>query len=63
MKKIFFILVLNFLCLIANSQQLPHYTMYMLNEVVVNPAALSLEKENKTDLSLIFLALAYCHSS
>ena len=46
MKNIF-LLVLNFLCLIANSQQLPHYTMYMLNEVVVNPAALSLEKENK----------------
>ena len=52
MKKIFFILVLNFLCLIVNSQQLPHYTMYMLNEVVVNPAALSLEKENKITLML-----------
>ena len=46
MKKLLSIILLLFSYLV-NGQQLPHYSLYMLNEVIVNPAALSLEKENK----------------
>ena len=53
MKKILTILLLSFASSIfVNAQQLPHYSLYMLNEVIVNPAALSKEKDNKITLML-----------
>ena len=51
MKKLLSIMLLLFSYLV-NGQQLPHYSLYMLNEVIVNPAALSLEKENKITFML-----------
>ena len=51
MKRLFTILLfLSFF--FSQGQQLPHYSLYMLNEVIVNPAALSLEKENKITFML-----------
>jgi type IX secretion system PorP/SprF family membrane protein len=38
MKKIFYIYSLLLIGFIANAQQLPQYTQYMLNEMAINPA-------------------------
>ena len=52
MKKSIIFLIFSISCVILNAQQLPHYSMYMLNEVIINPAALSKEKNNKVVLML-----------
>lgn len=51
MKRFLSILFILFF-FFGKGQQLPHYSLYMLNEVIVNPAALSLEKENKITFML-----------
>jgi len=52
MKNIILILLVSFLSTLGFAQQLPHYSLYMLNEVIINPAALSKEKDNKLTLML-----------
>ena len=52
MKKIIIILLFSFASTLIFAQQLPHYSMYMLNEVIINPAALSKEKDNKLTLMI-----------
>jgi hypothetical protein len=52
MRNIILILFISCLSSIGYGQQLPHYSLYMLNEVVINPAALSKEKDNKLTLML-----------
>ena len=46
-RKIIILLFLSYMSTIVFGQQLPHYSLYMLNEVIVNPAALSKEESNK----------------
>ena len=52
MRKIILILLIAFISTLGYGQQLPHYSLYMLNEVIINPAALSKEKDNKLTLML-----------
>ena len=52
MRNIILILFIAFISTIGYGQQLPHYSLYMLNEVIINPAALSKEKDNKLTLML-----------
>ncbi len=52
MRKIILILLIASASTFSYAQQLPHYSLYMLNEVVINPAALSKEKDNKLTLML-----------
>jgi type IX secretion system PorP/SprF family membrane protein len=52
MKKAIIFLIFSIFFTFLNAQQLPHYSMYMLNEVIINPAALSKEKNNKATLML-----------
>jgi len=52
MRKIILILLIVSASTFSYGQQLPHYSLYMLNEVVINPAALSKEKDNKLTLML-----------
>jgi len=52
MRKIILILLIASASTFSYGQQLPHYSLYMLNEVVINPAALSKEKDNKLTLML-----------
>ena len=47
MRKVITILLFSFLSSLIYGQQLPQYSLYMLNEVIINPAALSKEKDNK----------------
>ena len=44
-KRIFILIVLAFWC-IESAQQLPHYSLYMFNDVIVNPSRL-VDKDNK----------------
>ncbi len=46
-RKIIILFFLSYMSTILLGQQLPHYSLYMLNEVIVNPAALSKEESNK----------------
>lgn len=52
MKKIIIFLFICFAPSLIYGQQLPHYSLYMLNESIINPAALSKEKDNKLTLML-----------
>jgi len=52
MRNIILILLIAFISTLGYGQQLPHYSLYMLNEVIINPAALSKEKDNKLTLML-----------
>lgn len=52
MKKIIIILFISFSSTLIFGQQLPYYSLYTLNEVIINPAALSKEKSNKLILML-----------
>ena len=52
MKKLIVILLLSYTSTLLYAQQLPHYSLYMLNEVVVNPAALSKEEYNSITFML-----------
>ena len=52
MRNIILILLICLSSILAFGQQLPHYSLYMLNEVIINPSALSKEKENKLTFML-----------
>ena len=52
MRNIILILLISFLSTLGYGQQLPHYSLYMLNEVIINPSSLSKEKDNKLTLML-----------
>ena len=52
MRKIILILLIAFISTLGYGQQLPHYSLYMLNEVIINPSSLSKEKDNKLTLML-----------
>ena len=52
MRNIILILLIAFISTLGYGQQLPHYSLYMLNEVIINPSALSKEKDNKLTLML-----------
>ena len=51
-KRIFILSVLTFLCFALKAQQLPHYSLHMLNDVIVNPSRLIGETENKITLMI-----------
>lgn len=51
MKKILTILLVGF-AFVSNAQQLPHYSLYMLNEAIINPASLSSNTENELTIML-----------
>ena len=38
--------------MLAFSQQMPHYSLYMLNDVVVNPSLISTKSENQVALMI-----------
>ena len=44
--------MLTFLCFALKAQQLPHYSLYMLNDVIVNPSRLVGETDNKITLMI-----------
>ncbi|MBE51124.1 MAG: hypothetical protein CMP51_05480 [Flavobacteriales bacterium] len=48
MKRIFFIIV--FIPMVIFAQQLPHYSLYMLNDAVINPALISSKPQNQVAL-------------
>lgn len=52
MRNIILILLICLSSILAFGQQLPHYSLYMLNEVIINPSALTKEKENKLTFML-----------
>jgi type IX secretion system PorP/SprF family membrane protein len=49
-RKVYFTLVTCFVCFAALSQQLPHYTQYVLNNFILNPAVAGIE--NYTDVKI-----------
>ena len=51
MKKTLTLLLLGFVTL-SNAQQLPQYSLYMLNEALINPASLSSKTDNQITLML-----------
>ena len=51
-KRIFILSMLTFLCFALKAQQLPHYSLYMLNDVIVNPSRLVGETDNKITLMI-----------
>ena len=51
-KRIFILSMLTFLCFALKAQQLPHYSLHMLNDVIVNPSRLIGETENKITLMI-----------
>ena len=51
MKKILTILLVGF-AFVSNAQQLPHYSLYILNEAIINPASLSSKTENELTIML-----------
>jgi type IX secretion system PorP/SprF family membrane protein len=51
-KRIFILVVLSYMSLALKAQQLPHYSLYMLNDVIVNPSRLVGENENKITLMI-----------
>ena len=50
MKKIFFIVCLVVVATLVKAQQRPHYTQYILNQYIINPAITGIE--NYTDLKM-----------
>ena len=50
MKKIFFIVSLVMMAALVKAQQRPHYTQYILNQYILNPALTGIE--NYTDLKI-----------
>ena len=52
MKILKCILLLLMLPMLAFSQQMPHYSLYMLNDVVVNPSLISTKSENQVALMI-----------
>ena len=51
-KRIFILIVLAFWCIESKAQQLPHYSLYMFNDVIVNPSLLVDESDNKITLMI-----------
>ena len=52
MRKIIIFLFFTSISSLIFGQQLPQYSLYMLNEVIVNPASLASQKDNKVTLML-----------
>jgi type IX secretion system PorP/SprF family membrane protein len=52
MRKLIIVFFFSLFSSLLFGQQLPQYSLYMLNEVIVNPAALSKENNNKIILML-----------
>ena len=52
MKILKYILLLLMLPMLSFSQQMPHYSLYMLNDVVVNPSLISTKSENQVALMI-----------
>src|SRR5215204_7024395 len=50
MKKFFVLLIVFFSVLLGHSQQRPHYTQYILNNYILNPALSGIE--NYTDVKI-----------
>ncbi|TMI98102.1 MAG: type IX secretion system membrane protein PorP/SprF, partial [Bacteroidetes bacterium] len=50
MKKILTISVFSFMMLFGRAQQKPHYTQYVLNQYILNPAISGIE--NYTDIKI-----------
>jgi type IX secretion system PorP/SprF family membrane protein len=50
MKKIKLVLLFTVLCICVNAQQRPHYTQYILNNYILNPALSGIE--NYTDIKI-----------
>lgn len=49
-RKVFFAVIACFLCFASFAQQLPHYTQYVLNNFILNPAVAGIE--NYTDVKI-----------
>ncbi|MES1218089.1 MAG: PorP/SprF family type IX secretion system membrane protein, partial [Bacteroidota bacterium] len=52
MKRFYFILILLFVTKFASSQQRPHYTQYILNNYILNPAISGIENYTDVKVSL-----------
>lgn len=50
MRKLSYILLVFLFPVMADAQQLPHYSLYMLNDVVVNPSLISTKVDNQISL-------------
>ncbi len=47
MKKLIYTLFLLSLPLLVTAQQMPHYSLYMLNDIVINPSLISTKSDNQ----------------
>ena len=52
MKNLKNILLLLMLPIFSFSQQMPHYSLYMMNDVVINPSLISTKSENQVALMI-----------
>ena len=52
MKKIFYILTFLSVSICSLSQQMPHYSLYMLNDIVINPSLISTKSDNQIGLMI-----------
>ena len=52
MKKIFYILTFFSIPFLSVSQQMPHYSLYMLNDIVINPSLISTKSDNQIGIMI-----------
>lgn len=52
MKKIFYILTFLSVSIFSLSQQMPHYSLYMLNDIVINPSLISTKSDNQIGIMI-----------
>ena len=52
MKHIKYIILFLFLPMLSFSQQMPHYSLYMMNDVVINPSLISKKSANQVALMI-----------
>ena len=50
MKKLIYIIAIIMFPMLVFSQQMPHYSLYMINDVVVNPSLISSKTDNQISL-------------
>lgn len=52
MKKLIYTLSILSLPLLVSAQQMPHYSLYMLNDIVINPSLISTKSDNQLGLMI-----------
>ena len=52
MKKLIYTLSILLTPLFVNAQQMPHYSLYMLNDIVINPSLISTKSDNQIGIMI-----------